>query len=156
VVANGERLRTLVRDAVAAVEEAPMEYRPALAAVVLTSWLRDAAETEVGVPRIKELPAASLGLNEAIAQLGQRSQPEQLVAITAHRLRADAMDRLTRDDFLDAYREMRVPPPQNLSEQIGRCVRRGWLARAADRESAHAWRVTQTGLTEYQRWTRGE
>jgi hypothetical protein len=144
------------------VENAPLEYRPALAAAVLTNLLRKDSEEERRIaprPELATTPPAvttPLGLNEAIAQLGQRSQPEQLVAITAHRLGAQAIDRLTREDFLDAYREMRVPPPQNLSEQIGRCVRRGWLARAADRDSAHAWRVTQTGLTEYRRWTRGE
>lgn len=139
--------RRLARRAVDAVSDVPQEFRASLASVLLAHWLTRGSTS--GPQPVRS--SIAVGLNEVMASVGRRSQPEQLVVIAAYRLDTGS-PAVTREEFLGAYEELRTPPPQNMSEQIARCIRRGWLNRAEDRDGAATWRVTQTGLGLYRSW----
>ena len=145
-----EHIAALVERSVAAVQAAPPDHRPHLSAVVLKMLLGMRDGGEGPTPHRPTAPTSTLG--EEMARLGRRSQPEQLLAIVVHRLEAQAIDVMSLEMFRDAYDELRLPRPQNISEQIGRCVRRGWLATSQTADRSRGWRVTQTGLTVAKAW----
>lgn len=155
--------RATASDAVDSVAHLPPEYRPALAAVVLNRALGNGLS--IGSQRAAQeqrslaapsaaatIAVAGATVGETLARIGKRTQQEQLVAIAVHRLTVDAIAELTREQFLQSYAEIRMPPPQNVSEQIGRAVRRGWLGQTTNAEGKRAWRVTQTGLRAAEDW----
>lgn len=141
---RAETIRRALHQAVVATESAPEPLRPHLAAVVLDYLLRSSSSVLVGVP-------SGESIAEAFQRLSQRSQPEQIIAIAAHRL-GQNIDALTISDFEAAYEEARLPVPNNMFETLRRCVQRGWLTAAAKKDGRRAWRITQTGLAHVEAW----
>lgn len=143
-------LRDAVRQAVEASAEAPSELRPHLAAVLLQYLLKKPSADVPAAPAVGE---ARWTVNEAFENLARRSQPEQLVAILAYRLQVEGQDGLTKEDIGSAYRDARLPAPQNIFETIRRCVQRGWLTTGPSRDARRTWRITQTGLALARDWS---
>lgn len=95
-------------------------------------------------------------LGEAIASLPTRAHTELLPAIAGYKLRNDGIESLTTDDFFDAYRELRLARPQNLSDTIAKAIRQGWLVPGEKRESKKTWRVTSLGVSKVGRLRAGK
>jgi len=87
-------------------------------------------------------------LGEAIASLPSRSHTELLPAIAAHMLADEGVDALTAEDFVQAYRELRLSRPQNLSDTIAKSIRQGWLVPGEKRDGKKTWRVSSRGLSK--------
>jgi hypothetical protein len=75
-----------------------------------------------------------------------------LVAILAYRLRAVGEDSLTATEMSDAYRDSRIPRPQNFSDTIAKVMRKGWVVSAPPKNGQKAWRVTVLGLSAFDEW----
>ena len=52
---------------------------------------------------------------------------------------------ITIAEIVDAYSRARLKKPQNLSDVIGSCVRRGFLVDADRKDGAKAWVITGKG-----------
>lgn len=127
----------------------PPEVRGALAAEVFRVLIE--VETRGGHParderRTAEVPPRGT-LGEYLAELGPLSHPTRLVAIASLEFQHNGVDGLTADEFLAAYSEIRCPRPQNLSSNLTRCIRRGWLAEGPMKDGQKTWRVTQRGIS---------
>lgn len=145
------RLRELVRRAENITQGVAGDIRAALAAEVFRRLADQelpggrGASTVVRIPVDESSNSGGETLGEYLAGLPNLSHPTRLVAIAAFRLRRDG-DALTTDDLLKAYAEVRTPRPQNISANLSRCMRRGWLVQGAPQNGQRAWRVTQRGL----------
>jgi hypothetical protein len=62
---------------------------------------------------------------------------------------------VTISDIRTAFKDSRIPVPANLSEQIARAIRRGWLAKDSTSEDL-AWHATAPGLRLAQELLREE
>jgi len=151
-----QRLAELARRAAEITEGVPAEVRGALTAEVFRALFSgDAARgTSSTPPAVRETGAHATEephralpptMGEYLAELGAVSHPIRLTAVAAFRLRQSGVDACTSDDLLGAYAESRLPKPQNLSLNVGRAMKRGWLV-STSREGRRAWRVTQRGL----------
>ena len=141
-------LEAVVRRAITAAETAPQEYRVAIAASLAGALVRaTSVESSDALPAPRPVADVSPAptLSEVLSGYADRPQTEQIAAIAAFEFR-HGRDAVTRDDILGAYKAARMPVPGNLSEMIARCIRRGWLSSAGQRDGAAAVRVTQTGL----------
>lgn len=147
------RLRDLARQAESITVGVSVEVRAALAAEVFRMLASDSllsANTPSTTSPVRQaLLSAPLvqTLAEYLAGFRDLSHPTRLVAIAAFRLRMVGTDGLTTDDFLSAYTEVRTPRPQNISANISRCIRRGWLVQGAQQDGQRTWRATQRGLS---------
>ena len=140
-------LRNAASEAATLVEELPPDVRPALAAEVFRILVGRplVPEDQVTVSTRPAEDRSAGTLAEFLANRGDVSHPTRLALIAAFRFE-HGVDALTTDELRGAYRELRVPMPQNLSLNIGRCMRRGWLVEAPNRDGQKTWRITQSGL----------
>jgi hypothetical protein len=148
-------LRAKVAMAVEIVSDIDPELRAVVAREVLRALLTSGSMPEPQrmdrgpVPSSDELPET---LVEALATLGGRSHQDTLVAILAYRLRTGADDALTVTDLGEAYRDSRLPRPQNMSDTIAKAMRKGWIVPANSKNGQKAWRVTSLGLKAFDGW----
>ena len=82
---------------------------------------------------------------EFLARLNPQSYPERITGIAFHTLHSNDDERLIRADFFEALSRARIPKPQNLSDVIAQCVRKGHLMDAEPKDGQKTWKITQTG-----------
>jgi len=84
-------------------------------------------------------------LSEFLAQLNITTHVDRVVAILYHRYHSG--DGLTTvEDFDEAYSDARVKAPQNFSDVLGQCIRRGYVVEAKEKkEGKKAWQITPSG-----------
>ena len=88
---------------------------------------------------------SSMQISEFLASLNLRSQLDQVEAIAYYFLHS-AQESVTRAEITDTLSKARLPRPQNLSDVIGKCIRRGHIIVAAeDKGGQKAWQITPTG-----------
>jgi hypothetical protein len=142
-------LSAAVKEAARAAAHAPEHLQPAIAAelvrVLLTAERGASSSSRDAVASPTRERSASDTLVELLARIGDASHPDRLVAIAAFRFN-EGTDVLSAEDFRAAYGEARIPAPQNLSANLSRCMRRGWLVQATSKDGIRGWRITQTGL----------
>jgi len=84
-------------------------------------------------------------LTEFLALLNVGSHVDRVVAILYHRHHTG--DGLTTvEDFQDAYSNARVKAPQNFSDVLGKCIRKGYAVESKDKKDGKkAWQITPSG-----------
>jgi hypothetical protein len=152
-VTNVEEFKAAIASAEELTKDVDVQLRPHLAAVVLSKLLD--AKTRPQAQATPSHPRPALAddteyttLGEMIAAFPSRAHTEVLPAIAAHRLRIDGVEELTADDFVAAYRELRLSRPQNLSDAIAKSMRQGWLVPGAKRDGKKTWRVSGQGIAK--------
>jgi hypothetical protein len=151
---NEDLIRIAIDRAIQLTEGVEAAIRPILVGHVFDSLLQSDRDIELRArPRptpptqvMNDEKFATLG--EAIASLPTRAHTELLPAIAAYKLGSGGVESLTTDDFFDAYRELRLARPQNLSDTIAKAIRQGWLVPGEKRESKKTWRVTSLGVAK--------
>lgn len=148
-----QRHKALAADAIEVAEAFSEAYRSAIVTGLLIGDLFRPVELPLAggghvagaTPRpATQQPEPSLA--EQFTGIGRISQPEQILVIAADMFRRRG-EGVSREEILAAYRGMRLPAPANLSEQISRAIRRGWIRDDGRREGAKTWSVTSTGLS---------
>lgn len=149
-MATEAELRRVAAKAAELTEELPSGVRGPIAAEVFRVLLAGELPTKASQParpvETRSVQALERTLGEFLAELRSLSHPTRLVAIAAFRFQHDGVEGLTTDDFLAAYAEVRTPRPQNISLNLSRCIRRGWLVEGPAKDGQKTWRVTQRGL----------
>lgn len=88
--------------------------------------------------------AAGKQLNEFLAQLSPKSHPDRVCAIS-YFLFKEKGESTTVNDIVDAYSRARIRRPQNISDVLGSCVRKGRLVDTEKKDSSKAWVITNAG-----------
>ena len=153
---NDERIRSALSRAIELTSDVEPPLRHSLVGEVFRALI-EAEPAAASAPARKpaadtlQTPTQSNGfttLGEAIASLPPRSHTELLPAIAAHKLASKGIDSLSAEDFVEAYRELRLSRPQNLSDTIAKSIRQGWLVPGDKREGKKTWRVSSLGLSK--------
>lgn len=138
-------------DAVARAREIAGSYEEPYKTVVFTEILKrlldmpsraPVAATGSGGPEV--VAALPGSLNEFLAAKAARSHPDRVACIAYYLYRRDGLS-MTAKDIAEGYTAARVRRPQNVSDVVGTCVRKGWLVDAERRDGAKAWTITPTG-----------
>jgi len=142
---NKEEIKNKITEAIEITHDFEEPYKSIAFEVILKSLISE------GAPSLarKELarPAIAVGMqaSEFLASLDLRSQLDQLEAIAYYFLNSD-QESVTRAEIMDTLSKARLPRPKNLSDVIGRCIRRGHIIVAVeDKDGQKAWQITPTG-----------
>jgi len=134
-----------------AVEAEPEPYRTAAFPIVLQHLLRERGST-AGAARADSEPAprghsVALGmqLNEFLATKAPKSHPDRLTSIAYYYYHERGNQAISISDIVEAYARARIKKPQNISDVIGSCVRRGHLIDTDKKDGAKAWLITKAG-----------
>ena len=139
-----------ISDAIEIVREVEDDWRVPSFQVVLAHLLADEADstaisTATGASRSAPARDTELGLGEFLALLDPTNHPDTVETILYHALRQGS-DSLSAGEILDGYRQTRRKPPQNLSDVLKYCIRRGHVVVApAKKEGKKAWQITPSG-----------
>ncbi len=131
------------KELVSGIEE---QYR-GLALKVVFRWLLDQS---LGPVQPASSPAAaavppSMALNEFLASTKPKPHKDLVLRIAQYYLKFKK-EPVTRAEFKEAYSLARRSPPQNRSDIIAKCARKGYLMVYPSRkEGKEAWQITQTG-----------
>ena len=139
-----------VRDAIDVAREVEDEWKIATFQTVLAHLL--ATETDLTARSAPEgptagapLPGADLGMGEFLAVLAPTTHPDTVEAILYRTLRSGE-ESLSASEILDGYRQTRRKVPQNLSDVLKYCIRRGHVVPAPEKkEGKKAWQITPSG-----------
>jgi hypothetical protein len=151
-----ERLKEVARLASEATADLPATIRPAVAAAMVQSLLGgvrpagDQRTADRDSVSIESAAATGLTLGETLAKSQITTHPERILAVAAFAFE-HGNESVTAEELLAAYNDLRIPKPQNLSANLGKCVKRGWLVPAPPREGRKSWRITQTGMKAYRK-----
>lgn len=88
---------------------------------------------------------AGMQASEFLASLDLRSQLDQLEAVAYYFLHS-GQESVTRAEIIDALSRARLPRPRNISDVIGKCIRRGHIIEAVEeKDGQKAVQITPTG-----------
>jgi len=118
-----------------------------LALEVIFRWLLD--QELIGVHPLREAGGArvrpTMQINEFLASKKLKSHTDKVLAIAYHYLHAKGKP-VTSPEIEEAYITSRLARPQNLSDVVAKCIRRGYLVGSREqKEGQKAWHITPTG-----------
>lgn len=114
---------------------------------VVFRWLLD--QELVGVHPAREageVPVRpTMQINEFLASKKLESHADKVLGIAYYYLHAKD-EPVTRPEIEEAYATSRLARPQNLSDVIAKCVRKGYLVDSREqKQGKKAWQITPTG-----------
>lgn len=134
---------TKAKQLVGGIEERYQE----LALTVVFRWLleQSAGVAKAAAPSVATDIEPSMALNEFLASKKPESHIDR-VLLVAYYYQHSRNEPTTRAELSDAYTIARMSRPQNLSDIIGKCARKGYLTEyLPGKEDKRAWQITQTG-----------
>ena len=141
-----EEMKTKIKEAI----EITQDFEEPFKSIAFETILKKFVEREMPHPAVtREGTGPSLApkmqANEFLASLDLRSQLDQLEAIAYYFLKS-GQESVTRAEFMDTLSKARLPRPRNLSDVIGKCIRRGYIIEAAEeKDGQKALQITPSG-----------
>lgn len=84
-------------------------------------------------------------LNEFLTRVDPDTHVERVTAIADYLVREEEIDPLTVGDFEDAYLEVRIPKPANMSDILSKAENREWIMRHSKEGQHVLWTIAQPG-----------
>lgn len=143
---NKEEVRTKISEAIELTQDIEEAYRTAAFQVILEKLMVEGTQTS-STRGDSVAPGALKGIqaNEFLASLDVRSQLDQLEAIAYYFLKS-GQESVTRAETMETLSKARLPRPKNLSDVIGKCIRRGHIIEAiGEKNGQKALQITPTG-----------
>ena len=143
---NTEEIKSKITKVIELTQDVEEPYK----SIAIEVLFRKLLEGEMPSEAIKETLAkttkvASMQASEFLASLDLRSQLDQLEAVAYYFLHS-GQESVTRAEVMDTLSKARLPRPKNLSDVIGKCIRRGHIIVAIeDKDGQKAWQITLTG-----------
>ena len=143
---NTEEIKSKITKVIELTQDVEEPYK----SIAIEVLFRKLLEGEMPSKAIKETLAkptkvASMQASEFLASLDLRSQLDQLEAVAYYFLHS-GQESVTRAEVMDTLSKARLPRPKNLSDVIGKCIRRGHIIVAVeDKDGQKAWQITPTG-----------
>ncbi len=141
---NSEELKKKIDEAIEITQDIDEQYKSAAFQVILQKLI--GGET-LATKEDLTAPVTLKGrqANEFLALLDVRSQLDQLEAIAYYFLKS-GQESVTRAEIVDTLSKARLPRPKNLSDVIGRCIRRGHIVEATEpKDGQKALQITIKG-----------
>jgi len=143
-------LAEIVELARKAVQNEPEPYKSAAFPVVLHYLLNKGLVapqpgTDAPSPSGVASLAAGMQLNEFLASKSPKTHPDRVTAIAYYAYHERNKDAITTNDIADAYARARLKKPQNISDVVATCVRRGHLIDTDRKDGLKAWIITRAG-----------
>lgn len=89
--------------------------------------------------------AAEMQASEFLASLDLTSQLDRLEAVAYYFLQS-GQESVTRAEIMDTLSKARLPRPKNISDVIGKCIRRGHIIEAVEeKDGQKALQITHKG-----------
>jgi len=143
---NREEIKAKMEEAINLTQDIEEPYK-SIAIEVIFKKLIEEGTLPATTRRDSTGPAivARMQASEFLASLDLRSQLDQLEAVAYYFLQS-GQESVTRAEFLDTLSKARLPRPKNLSDVIGKCIRRGHIIEAVEeKEGQKALQITPTG-----------
>ena len=118
-----------------------------LALEVVFRWLLDQEIVSLHpLSEVEGVPVRlTMQINEFLASKKLKSHTDKVLAIAYHYLYAKG-EPVTGHEIEEAYATSRLARPQNLSDVVAKCVRRGYLVGSQEqKEGQKTWHITPTG-----------
>lgn len=109
----------------------------------LESRLEELEEMVTGA----EVLTAESDLESALSKSNPGTHVERATAIGFHLTHHEDEAPFTIGDIEQAYEEVRIPKPANLSDVLAGAEERGWLMRVGTRGKNQLWTITRDGDT---------
>ncbi len=141
-----EEIRTKITEAIEITQGVEEPYKSIAFGVILKKLIE---EGELPPTTRRDITGttmiARMQASEFLASLDIKSQLDQLEAVAYYFLHS-GQESVTRSEVLDTLSRARLPRPRNLSDVVGRCIRRGHIIEAVEaKEGQKALQITPTG-----------
>jgi|SRR3990170_1820092 len=140
---NKEDVKGKIAEAVEITENLGEPFKSIAFEVILKKLVEGQISPSSARPSSIPVVGANMQANEFLASLHLASQLDQLEAIAYHFLHSDK-DFVTRAEIMDTLAKARLARPKNISDVIGKCIRRGHIIET-DRDGQKALQITPTG-----------
>jgi hypothetical protein len=141
---NKEDIRAKAAKAKELVEDIDEPFK-SIAFEVLFRRLLDQKETTAISSTLIKAGLTAKTVSEFLSSKNCKSMPDQVTAIAYYSFHG-GQECITRIELLEAFGKARLPRPKNISDVIGRCIRRGFLVDYPEKKDGQkAWQITPTG-----------
>ena len=143
---NKEEIRTKITEAIEITRDIEEPYKSVAFEVILKKLISEGVPSPTTRRDLTgQVIVARMQASEFLASLDLRSQLDQLEAIAYYFLHA-GQESVTRAEITDTLSRARLPRPKNLSDVIGRCIRRGHIIEAVEgKDGQKAVQITPSG-----------
>lgn len=143
---NNEAIVEKINEAISLTQDLEEPYKSIAFKVVLKKFLGLEASSPVTTKESNTSQAViKQQANEFLASLNTKSQLDLFEGVAYYFLHSE-QDGVTRTEFFDTLSKARLPRPKNISDVIGKCIRRGHIIEATeDKEGQKAYQITPTG-----------
>ena len=129
---NKEEIKTKITEAIEITQGIEEPYKSIAFEVIFKELIEEGRlPLTAGRDLTGRAKLAGVQASEFLASLELRSQLDQLEAIAYYFLRS-GQESVTRAEIMDTLSKARLPRPKNLSDVIGKCIRRGHIIEAAE------------------------
>lgn len=140
---NREDIKEKIAEAVEITENLSEPFKSIAFEVILKQLVEGPISPSSPRPSSIPIVAANMQASEFLASLHLTSQLDQLEAIAYHFLHL-GQDFVARAEITDTLAKARLARPKNISDVIGKCIRRGHIIET-DREGKKVLQITPTG-----------
>jgi len=143
---NKEEIKTKITEAIEITQGIEEPYKSIAFEVIFKELIEEGRlPLTAGRDLTGRAKLAGVQASEFLASLELRSQLDQLEAIAYYFLHS-AQESVTRAEIMNTLSKARLPKPKNLSDVIGKCIRRGHIVEAVEKkERQKAWQITPPG-----------
>lgn len=145
---NKEEIRTKITEAIEITQDIEEPYKSMAFEVILKKLIDEGMISPTTRRDLTgQVIVARMQASELLASLDLRSQLDQIEAVAYYFLHS-GQESVTRAEILDTLSKARLPRPRNLSDVIGRCIRRGHIIEAVEKKDGQkALQITPGGET---------
>ncbi len=143
---NKEEIRTKITEAIEITRDIEEPYKSMAFEVILKKLISEGVSSPTTRGDLTgQAIVARMQASEFLASLDLRSQLDQLEAVAYYFLHA-GQESVTRAEIMDTLSKARLPRPKNLSDVVGKCIRRGHIIEAVEeKDGQKALQITLKG-----------
>ncbi len=143
---NNETISSKIKEAIELTQDIEEPYKSIAFEVILNKMLdRETMPAEASKGAATQLTSIHVQANEFLASLDTKSQLDLFEAVAYYFLRSKG-EGVTRTEFLETLSKARLPRPKNISDVIGKCIRRGHIIESnEDKDGQKSYQITPSG-----------
>lgn len=142
---NKEEIRAKITEAIEVTQDIEEPYKSIAFRVILKKLIEEAPSPTARRDLTKPVTVPRMQPSEFLASLKLKSQLDQFEAVAYHFLHS-GQESVTRAEIVDTLSKARLPRPKNISDVIGKCIRRGHIIVAAkEKDGQKALQITPSG-----------
>lgn len=134
-----------ISQAIEMTKELAEPYKSGAFQVIFEKLINESTRSSSITGDSAQISLKGMQANEFLASLDLKSQLDQLEAVAYYFLKS-GQESVTRTEFMDTLSKARLPRPRNLSDVVGKCIRKGHIIEAAEpKDGPKALQITPSG-----------